>query len=311
MKPRSSFLAAVVFSILGCTKPHEEPRGADDGGTLQAVSAAPPQPSAAAPSSASTSTAPSAVAGGGLPPVAPGARAEVGPGLVDDPFSKWVDARAAQARAGKREIVRLPVGIATGGATVPDTFIGAWMGGAIMGGDIGLSPEWEAGVPKPAGMQTWIVEGWFTGTRTTEGLGGGGGGPTWPIYGFHGMRSRTASSDPDGNPEADARRVQVLLAGDEATRELPALHDDRRWLAVAATLPLTEADVDAHAERARARLVADGLESAEIIDSRQAAGLSCCFRVIVAGRYAAEKDAAVTVGKAKHAFAGAYVRKGW
>jgi hypothetical protein len=239
-----------------------------------------------------------------LPPVEPGSRAEKGPELDDSAAcAKWVRARAADARAGKRAIVRMPIGVPAGGATAPDTFIGAWLGGSITLGQDGITPEWEPGVPHPSGMQTSIVEGWFTGTQKKE---GGGGGPSWDTFGFHATRARAGSPD-----EADARHLQVVLSGPEASRELPALHDDRPWLLVAASLPLLEKDVDAHAESARAKLVAEGFDQAEVIDSRQATGLFCCFRNVLAGRYASDKEAREALARVKHAHPGAFVRKGW
>jgi hypothetical protein len=134
------------------------------------------------------------------------------------------------------------------------------------------------------------------------------------------MRSRRASAtvpkspDTDFNPavyEDDAQRVQVLLSAPESLRELPSLTDDRRWLAIVATHPLVEVDVDAHADKTRADLVARGFDTAEVIDTRQAAAMFCCFRVVVAGRFATESAAQAAVTKAKPSYPAAYVRKGF
>jgi len=134
------------------------------------------------------------------------------------------------------------------------------------------------------------------------------------------MRSRRASAtvpNPpvgDFNPpvyEDDAQRVQVLLSAPESLRELPPLADDRRWLAIVATHPLVEADVDAHADMTRADLVARGFDTAEVIDSRQAAAMFCCYRVVVAGRFATQAAAQAAVAKAKRYYPAAYVRMGY
>jgi hypothetical protein len=221
--------------------------------------------------------------------------------------------RAANATAGEREIVRIPIGSAWGGSTSPDTFIGSWVAGHINGGNVGLSVDWAPGTIKATGPVTVIADGWFTGPQTEKATGPG----TFDTFAFHVMRSREPGAGkgegPNGDPrlEEDAERVQVLLSAPESLRELPQLADDRRWFAVVANLPLLEADVDAHAEKARADLAAHGFDTAEVIDSRQAAGLFCCFRVVVAGRFATQSAAQSAVTKAKPLYPAAYVRKGF
>jgi hypothetical protein len=156
-----------------------------------------------------------------------------------------------------------------------------------------------------------VVEGWFTGDTTHQG--------GCEAFGFHVMRSRRAGlapALPNDDPalryyEDDAQRVQVLLSAPESLRELPPLGDDRRWFAIVATHPLVEADVDAHAEKARADLVAHGFDTAEVIDTRQAAAMLCCYRVVVAGRFATQGEAQAAVTKAKRFYPAAYVRKGF
>jgi hypothetical protein len=250
-------------------------------------------------------------------------------GPRDGEWTAWVQARVANAKAGQREIVRGPIaqklGPPCGGsqherAHDPEVLLASWStsDSAPTAGGATLAAEWGPGTAPPHVVDVFdvpeveVVEGWFTGDTTHQNA--------CEAFGFHVMRSRRASATvpnppvADFNPpvyEDDAQRVQVLLSAPESLRELSPLTDDRRWFAIVATHPLVEADVDAHTEKARADLVTHGFDTAEVIDTRQAAAMFCCYRVVVAGRFTTQSAAQAAVTKAKRFYPAAYVRKGY
>jgi hypothetical protein len=320
-------VALLGFSALAtATACDSKSRQGGTGATVSTTASAVATPSAASASSESSSPPP-ATSASGLPPVAQGTHAEMGPS--DGDWTKWIRARVANAKAGQREIVRGPVARKLeppcGGSQHergrdPDVLLSSWStsdSAATSGGGV-LAAQWGPGTAPPHVVDAFdvpeveVVEGWFTGDTTRQNA--------CEAFGFHVMRSRRATATvpnppvADFNPpvyEDDAQRVQVLLSAPESLRELPLLTDDRRWLAIVATLPLVEADVDAHAENTRAELASYGFDTAEIVDTRQAAAMFCCYRVVVAGRFATQGAAQATVTKAKRFYPAAYVRKGF
>lgn len=284
-------MSCLLVVLAGCGRLGAAP-GADSGPSASA---------SAAPSEVAAASAPAATAQQLLPSIAHGAHGAQGPKMEDSPaVDKWVVARAAEAKEGRREIVSLPVSAVGGGATMPPMTIGVWMGAVVGTGD-GLDVEWEPGAPKPAAEHTSLVQGYFTGThhKTPD-----FGGPVFDLYGFHALRARPFA-------ETDPMRADILLAGEEGARVLPPLTDDRRWLAIVDSLPVVEANVDVAAQSMRSKLAAAGFTDAEVIDSRQTADLFCCYRVVLAGRFATEAEAASAVKLAKAKKFQAYARKGW
>lgn len=330
---RPRCLCLVLALLAACdaskTRPQESSSAASavtNAAPTTIASAATP-PSSPAERAATPTVVPSpasAAASAGLPAVTFSAPREA-PIPIDGDLRAWVRKRWQNAKAGKREMVRIPVTHRWGGSSTPAVFLGAW-DNVLMGGD-GLSIEWGPGTIKltPSDYlhapQNLVVEGWFTGEAVIQKQDLTYDPLVGDTFTFHATRSRVAAKVPHPVPrspnsllgalEVDAERVEVLLPPPESLREVSLLQDGLPWFAVVASLPLLDTDVDAHAAKTRADLVAMGFERAEIIDSRQATGLFCCYRVVLGGRFASEGEAQAAVAKAKKAFPMAYVRKGF
>jgi hypothetical protein len=97
---------------------------------------------------------------------------------------------------------------------------------------------------------------------------------------------------------------------DSATTE-PELSDDRPWLVLASSKPLFDSEGEKTSAALKDKLVAAGFTGAEIFDSRRAKSLSCCFTVVVAGRYKTKKEAQTASTDATKKGFESYVKKGW
>lgn len=219
----------------------------------------------------------------------------------------WVAARVAAAKRSEREIVKVPLARhGEWGCDCPNWYIGTSLTSNSGG-------EWLAPIlPKtfdqgsPAVGRVWVVDGYFTGKSKSERGSPGKANDQWEFVVLRGRPGTEAGEggDPDG-------QVAVVLGGAEAKREVPPLNDDRPWLVVIASVPLLERGSERQSAKLRDALAAAGFSEAEVIDSRQAPMLFCCYRVILAGRFATSKAANAAVEQAKKKGFSAYPRRGW
>jgi hypothetical protein len=252
-----------------------------------------------------------------LPLVGTARAGEAAAPLPLDPEARaWVEARIAHARGGRREIVRVPL-VRAGlgwGCRCPPFYLGENPFMNPIDRWIAVTTAPGLTLP-PGGRPGWVqvAEGYFTGATRKLDLRGRDGVPQEWLYTldeFHVMALRPARGGADGIVEED-RRLHLLLSGPEAARRVTPLADGRPWLVVAASEPLEAPGGEARAEKLRRTLVQAGLGGAEVLDSRQTPRLHCCYRVVVAGRFASREqaDAAVTTARARgHR---AYVKQGF
>ena len=90
------------------------------------------------------------------------------------------------------------------------------------------------------------------------------------------------------------------------------LSDERRWLVVVRSIPAHGKRARARSERLLVNLKKAGFSAAEVIDSRQAPRLFCCYIVVLASRHK-DREAAMAQAKAvkKRGYRGITVRRGW
>jgi hypothetical protein len=152
-----------------------------------------------------------------------------------------------------------------------------------------------------------VVEGRFTGDH---GSAPASDDPAekakFKLWGFEVLRWRPRRPD---DPKDE--KVRIVLAGKDAAEAVAPLADDRPWLVVADSLALFDKGTDKRALALKDKLVAAGFAQAEVIDSRQAPLLFCCYRVVVAARFATREQALAAVKDVKKKKLDASVRRGW
>ena len=223
-----------------------------------------------------------------------------------------VKARIKAARQGQPELVRIPVVYRSmgWGCECPDNFIGTSTGTKEgpwikIVGPVGLPYRYEQRLGTSA-----VAEGVFTGKQVTEDLRGGPDGPKDYIYKLWEFKPRLMRRLRDGR-DADAR-LHVLLDGAQNARKVAPLTGDKKWLVIINSLPLADKRSARRAETIKQKLIAKGFAGAEVFDSRAASKLFCCYRVVVAGRFASKKEARAAAKLARRArFRGVYVKQGW
>lgn len=235
------------------------------------------------------------------------------PGPVDiGDAESWIKARARTAKKGKPELVRIPVAYRSmgWGCRCPDNYIGT-------GTDAAEGP-WiklvgSAGPPYDYSERLGTVvvaEGYFTGRRVEEDLRDGPDSPKewlYKLWEFKVVRMRRFR-----DARAADAKLHVLLDGASAARKVAPLGDDKRWLVIVDSVRLTDKRSARRAARVKKRLIAKGFSSAQVFDSRAAWRLFCCYRVVVAGRYATKKQARAVARRARaRRFRGVYVKQGW
>jgi hypothetical protein len=226
----------------------------------------------------------------------------------------WIKERISAAAAGKRELVRFPfTHHGEWGCMCPNDYMGtqdmSYPGTPYVkllvspGMD---DPRSEKERAKDAGY-TVIVEGMFTGrVLHEENEVAEGETEKYLRYEFQGLRWRPAHQDSPGDEKAS-----IVLAGKDAEIKIPPLTDGKPFLVVVDSLALADKQNEAKALALRDKLRAAGYAGAEVIDSRAAPRLFCCYHVVVAGRYAT-RDAALAVAKElKKKKYDAGVRQGW
>ncbi len=240
------------------------------------------------------------------------AHAQPGPGVSDVPaLTKWIAARAAAAKKGEPDLVRIPIAFRSmgWGCQCPNAFLGDNVG-SHNGGDTWLSVLAAKGQKLPTvgreGLMV-VAEGTFTGKRVKEDLRDGKDGPKewiYQLWEFEVLRTRSYR-------ESDAK-VQIVLPGKELKVKVAPLADERPWIVVVESYPSTDKRSAARAEALKQKLVKDGFAAAEVFESRRAERLFCCYQVVAAGRF---KTKAEAMASAKSVRAKKYkdvtVRQGW
>ena len=258
----------------------------------------------------------SASGASGVPDAAPWASTDAGEAPVLPPLPRavvkthagkcgeeWADARLANAVGNRHEIVRVPYS-ASGFMRnmVPGDQICSLGVSFDLRGEVdpfrGKAP-WNFGYPELAPPAViGVADGWYKHDRVKQKFDDGV--RDLPVFVVWHVK-----------PAEDAGDPAVIAELDDDEIDVPQLHDDRPWLLVLATLPYDVPRVDDEAGRERSRAVAAGFAGADVIDTRQTTELFCCSRVVVAGRYATEKEANAGLGQAKRTWATAYVRRAW
>lgn len=225
----------------------------------------------------------------------------------------WVKQRVRLAKQGKPELVRIPIAFASmgWGCRCPDRYIGTTSNSAegpwlsLSGASVGLPYKYSERLGTVA-----VAEGHFTGRRVKQDLREGKDDPQEWLYHpfeFTALRFRRFRD----TREADAK-LHVLLDGAEAARKVPPFKDGKRWLVITNSVPLRDKRSARRAEQLRAKLLKQGFTAAEVFDGRAAPLLSCCYRVVVAGRYATKEEARAAAKQArKKRLRGVYVKQGW
>jgi hypothetical protein len=216
-----------------------------------------------------------------------------------DEHVPWMLARLASARAGKPDLVRVPLhqhGLGWG-CTCPFFYLSDE---ESIGAAVFVEPHFEARANSPGLAQTVVAEGYFTGASHEE----KGDGPTkYRVFDLRVVRTRPFANEND-------RAVTVLARGDQAGIEAPAPADGRVFLVIDESIALASPRAFETA-RARAEKLRDRFPEVEVIDSRTVPGLFCCNYVVVIGRRTTEAEAAQLVATAKKAGEKPLVRQGW
>jgi hypothetical protein len=237
--------------------------------------------------------------------------AQVGPSVDEVPaLNTWIAARAAAARKGAPELVRIPIAFRSlgWGCKCPDAYLGTDTNSHSGGGWLKVSAAKGLTLPS-VGRQGLVIvaEGTFTGKQVKEDLRDGKDGPKewiYQLWEFEALRTRSYR-------DADAK-VQIVLGGKELKQKVPPLGDDRPWIVVVESFPAADKRSAARAEALRQTLVKDGFAAAEVFDSRRAERLFCCYLVVAAGRFKTKAEAmasARSVRAKKHK--DVTVRQGW
>lgn len=246
-------------------------------------------------------------------PPPPAAEADV---HKPDAVVKWAAERARNAAAGKPEIVRFPLAHhGTWGSGFPTYYVA---------GDLGsgpepcpcIAPQWAAGAEEPntldetgrdAGRMA-VVEGRFTGkSAQVKEYEDSPDSAVHTVWDFEVLRWR-----PFRDGGADEGKARVVATSAQASEGVAALADERPWLATVDSFPALQKGGDDKARKLLDKVAKTGFAKAEVIDSRAARLLFCCYKVVVAGRFATQDEATALMKELKKkGFANAGVRRGW
>lgn len=230
-------------------------------------------------------------------------------------IKKWVNERVKNASDGKPELVRFPIVGCIESATCPSW----WAIGFTEHMEIDQDHRWILpigdGVTLPRsgwanGVAEWapvlLVEGFFTGVkRMPTNKEGFPEATEYKLAEFKVLRFTNASQS-----KAE-RLLKIVATGEEATKKVELLSDDKPWLVLASSKPLLEAGSEKDSNDIKDKLIAAGFTNAEVFDSRKAKNLFCCYLVVVAGRYQTKEEAQAAVKKAKEKGFDAYAKQGW
>ncbi len=246
--------------------------------------------------------------------LAPGlARAQVGPSAEDGKaVATWIAARAKAAASGAPELVRVPLSFRSlgWGCVCPDVFIGT-SPHSHDGGDTWVKVLAAPGLTLPGMTRegaVLVAEAIFTGKRVKLDLRGKDG-PKEHLYQIWELKVLRTKTFREGGGDA---KVQIVLPARQLAEKVPPLADDRPWIVVVESYPLTAKRSLKVAEGLQKKLVAAGFTGAEVLDSRRAARLYCCYQVVAAGRFKTKAEA-MAVAKQVRAkkWKDVTVRQGW
>lgn len=223
----------------------------------------------------------------------------------------WVQERIANAREGRREIVRLPVTLRSlgWGCRCPEAYVGVDPDGNVLGAGW-LELDAEPGVTLPAQGREGavaLVEGWFTGETAKEDLRDEHGEPEEWLYTLdrlHVTRARPLRS-------GDAQELRVALGPPESTRAVERLADARAWVVIAGTGDLGAPQTASWAQKLVDRLRDKGFAEAAALDSRALGELWCCAVVVIGGRFETQAQAQELARAMKEKGFQASVRRGF
>lgn len=244
-----------------------------------------------------------------LPTEAPGARGKVTeevPVGKDDPKASFVDNRVRRAKAGEVEIVSFRAWECGPSCTCPPpcTMLLAedgretWLDLRTEDGSAIKVPDWSR----------FDVTAKFTGrSRKSQGpLPEPVDLPEVRVIGEPSVVGTAMS------PELDGPGPKVVLSGADASKSVPKIQDDKPWLVVAGSFPLTDKTrADEEASKLFEKLGTLGIQDAERHDSRAFAGLSCCFEVVTGGRFAEQKPAEARLKQLSAKGVKGYLKKGF
>jgi hypothetical protein len=239
-------------------------------------------------------------------------RAQAGPEVSDEAaVDAWVQARVKAAKKGEREIVRIPIVQRSQGwgCQCPDNFLGTNVGS--YGGKSWLALATGPGVTLPAANRLgWvqIAEGYFTGaTEKLDYSKDCGGCKDWiyTLYKFQVERARPAPK------ETANLKVQIVLAGKEASEKVAPLADGKPWMVIVSSVVRDGGKSAVAANLQRDKLVKAGFANAAVIDSRSASQLACCYHVVIADRFKTQAEATALQKDVKKKKFQASVKKGF
>lgn len=240
------------------------------------------------------------------------------------PLDGWMSARTKKARAGERELVRVPLfSMAPCGCPCFFTFVGDHVDSMCASAGIPVHPLYEAPAVALGYNVVAIAEGYFNGKVSTEEPMGPGNPErldelrvlrTRPpaAYVPKNARAGDGGGDDESRPMAlsDDRAV-VLAVGDQAGLEVPAPADGRTFLLLEGSTPLAGGEKAFRSARDRADKLRARFPDVELVDSRRVPGLFCCNYVVVLDRFATQREASVAAGDAGKLGVKASWRRGW
>jgi hypothetical protein len=240
------------------------------------------------------------------------------------PLGGWMGARIRKARAGERELVRVPLfNMAPCGCPCFDTFLGDHVDTMCESAGIALHPLYEAPAVALGYNVVAIAEGYFDGKEITEERSSMVGPERFDELRV--LRTRPPAAyvpkeagagdggDDDEAPpiaRADDRAV-VLAVGDQAGLEVPAPADGRTFLLLEGSTPLAGGEKAFRSARDRADKLRARFPHVELVDSRRVPGLFCCNYVVVLDRFATQHEASVAAAGAAKLGVTASSRRGW
>jgi len=237
------------------------------------------------------------------------ALAQPGPAIEEsEAVTKWVKARMAAASKGAPELVRVPLAYHSmgWGCSCPEVYIGTqtnsqegpWISVKLAPGLKGPPQLTRPGV-------VVVAEGTFTGQRVEE---RGDESVKYQLAEFQMLRWRNYH---EGDTSPD-RKLYLVLSAKELKEKIEPLRDDRPWIVVVESYPRADKRAGERAEKLRQALAGAGFAQAEVLDSRRAARLFCCYLVVAAGRYKTKPEAlAAAKAVRQKKYKDVTVRQGW
>jgi hypothetical protein len=241
------------------------------------------------------------------------------PGAAKEPVARWLSARVAKARAGERELVRVPVyQMGPCGCPCFFAFLGDHVDSMCASAGVPIQPRYEAPAVPIGNQIVGIAEGYFDGKVVTQETGTPEGAERldelrvlrWRAPApFVGKEGGAGDEAPPMSPADD--RVVVLAVGDQAGLEAPAPADGRTHLVLESSTPLAGGEKAFRSARDRADALRARFPRVELVDSRRVPGLFCCNYVVVLDRFATQQEAAAAAAAGAKLGVKTSWRRGW